>query len=350
MTLSETLAWLVDIPSETHQEGRIATAIAERLLPTYGQTGVVRVGNSLVVGHRGGSPLLTLYGHTDTVPAQGQGPAHIDDGRLHGLGASDMKSGLAVMIHLLEAEEIRTGPFDVVGVFYAAEEGPLSENELESVLLHSPWLEESELGIILEPTDLRIELGCQGVVNASVAFVGAAAHSARPWLGENALTKAGAWLAAMHERQPEVISVGGLEFREVVSVTRASAGVANNIIPSRFECNVNYRFAPDKTVDEATARLAEILEGVDEYAISDVAPAGHVDIANSHVVRLAAITGAEEHPKQGWTDVARLSARNVPAINYGPGEVAMAHRVEESVPLENMEIAYRGLHRLLTDA
>lgn len=350
MTLVDTLTWLVDIPSETGQEGRIATAIAERLLRTYGESGVVRIGNSLVVGHRGGSPMISLYGHTDTVPSQGQGPASVEAGRLHGLGASDMKAGLAVMIHLLESEDVRNGPFDVVGVFYAAEEGRQADNELEPVLVHSPWLEESELGIILEPTDLRIELGCQGVVNASVAFVGAAAHSARPWLGENALTKAGSWLAAMHELQPETVTVGGLGFREVVSVTRASAGVANNIIPSRFEANVNYRFAPDKSVEEATTRLAELLEQTDEWAVSDAAPAGHVDISNRHVVRLAAITGAEEHPKQGWTDVARLSARNVPAINYGPGEVAMAHRVEESIRVANLDTAYNGLAQLLTTA
>ncbi len=145
MTLTETLAWLVDIPSETGQEGRIATAIAERLLPAYGHQGVERIGNSLIVGHRGGAPLLSLFGHTDTVPSQGQGPALVADGRLHGLGASDMKAGLAVMLHLLEEEEVLSGGFDVVGVFYAAEEGPQEGNELETVFEQAGWLDDSEL-------------------------------------------------------------------------------------------------------------------------------------------------------------------------------------------------------------
>lgn len=350
MTLTETLAWLVDIPSETGDEGRIATAIAERLLPAYGHQGVERIGNSLVVGHRGGAPLISLFGHTDTVPSQGQGPAVVADGRLHGLGASDMKAGVAVMLHLLEDDEVRSSAFDVVGVFYAAEEGPQDGNELESVFEHAGWLDESELGIILEPTNGNLELGCQGVINARVSFVGTAAHSARPWLGENAVTKAGPWLQAMGNREPEPILVGGLEFKEVMTITRAAGGIANNIIPARFECNVNYRFAPDKTMSEAEAKLADALAGVDEWVVVDSAPAGRVEAANQHVERLAALTGAEEHPKQGWTDAARLSARDIPAINYGPGEVAQAHKVDESVPLDNMEAAFEYLKRFFVEA
>ena len=349
MTPAETLAWLVDIPSETGDEGRIATAIAERLLPTIGP-GVERIGNSLVVGHRGGHPLISMYGHTDTVPSQGQGPASVVDGRLAGLGSSDMKAGLAVMIHLLEDDAVQSSSlFDVVGVFYAAEEGPQDGNELEAVFEHAGWLDESELGIILEPTDLNLELGCQGVINAQVSFLGTSAHSARPWLGENAVTRAAEWLQAIGRRRPEPILVGGLEFKEVMSVTRANGGIANNIIPARFECNVNYRFAPDKTVEEAKAKLAKALSGVDEYAISDAAPAGRVAASNRHVERLATLTGAEERPKQGWTDVARLSERGIPAINYGPGEVAKAHRVDESVPLENLDAAFGYLKRFLTE-
>ncbi|MBT8165954.1 MAG: succinyl-diaminopimelate desuccinylase [Acidimicrobiia bacterium] len=348
MTLAETLAWLVDIPSETGHEGRIATAIAERLLPIYGPQGVERIGNSLVVGHRGGKPLISLYGHTDTVPSQGQGPAVVVDGRMHGLGTSDMKGGVAVMLHLLEDEAVRSSAFDVIGVFYAAEEGPQEGNELASVFEHAAWLDESELGIILEPTNMNLELGCQGVINARVSFVGTSAHSARPWLGENAITKAGPWLQGMGERAPEPVVINGLEFKEVMTVTRAQGGIANNIIPGSFECNVNYRFAPDKTVEEAEAKLAAALAGVDEYEIVDSAPAARVEAANHHVERLAALTGAEEHPKQGWTDAARLSERNIPAINYGPGEVAKAHKVDESVPLENLDAAFGFLKEFFT--
>ena len=350
MTPAETLAWLVDIPSQTGQEGRIATAIAERLLPTMGARAVERVGNSLIVGHRGGRPLITLFGHIDTVPSQGQGPATIAAGRLHGLGASDMKAGVAVMIHLLEDPALPSSDFDVVGVFYAGEEGPHDGNELEAVMLHAGWLEESELGIILEPTDGNLELGCQGVITARVAFLGAAAHSARPWLGENAVTKAAGWLHAMGERRPEPVIVGGLEFKEVMSITRASGGIANNVIPSRFECTVNYRFAPDKTVAEAEAKLAVALAGVDEYVIVDAAPAGRVEAGNVQLDRLAAITGAARLPKQGWTDAARLSERSIPAVNYGPGEVEHAHKPDESVSLANLDAVLDHLRRFLLES
>lgn len=253
------------------------------------------------------------------------------------------------MLHLLEDESVRSSPFDVIGVFYAAEEGPQEGNELEAVFEQAGWLDGSELGIILEPTNMNLELGCQGVINARVSFIGTSAHSARPWLGENAVTKAGSWLQAMGERQPESIMVGGLEFKEVMTVTRAHGGIANNIIPAVFECNVNYRFAPDKTEAEAEARLAVALADVDEYVVTDSAPAGRVEASNALVERLATITGAEEHPKQGWTDAARLSERNIPAINYGPGEVAQAHKVDESVPLENLEAAFRYLKRFFIE-
>ncbi len=347
MSLADTLAWLVDIPSETGQEGRLATALAERLLPSFGETGVERIGNSLVVGHRGGAPLMSLVGHTDTVASQGQGPARIENDRLYGLGSSDMKAGLAVMIHLLEDPTVREGPFDVVGVFYAAEEGPHDRNELENVLQEATWLEDSELAVVLEPTTLNLELGCQGVMNARVAFNGTSSHSARPWLGENAITRAADWLAGMAVKQPEPVSVGGLEFREVVTVTQAAGGVANNIVPSRFECNVNYRFAPDKTIEDARLRLAEHLEGVDEFEVVDAAAAGRVEEGNTHIDRLAELTSAPIHAKQGWTDVARLSARNIPALNYGPGEADMAHTVDESVPLANLPVVFDALRQLL---
>lgn len=346
--LSQTLAWLVDVPSETGNEGRLATEIADRLLPTLGHGHVERVKSSIVAGARTGRPLVTLFGHIDTVPNQGQGQASVSDGRLHGLGSSDMKSGVAVMIHLLEDPKVQAGPYDVCGVFYAGEEGAMENNEMQDVLRTFPWLAESELAIVLEPTDLGLEVGCNGVVNARAGFVGRAAHSARPWLGENAVTKAAGWLAHMATLNPTTVEIGDLEYQEVVSITRAAAGVANNIIPARFECNVNFRFAPNRSEDEAREHLRSIIGQVDFFEVADSAPGAVLLEPNPLLDRLTEITGQPQRAKQGWTDVAQLTAHGIPAINYGPGEVAQAHQVGESVELRAVDAAFSALHSLLT--
>ena len=327
----------------------MCTAIAERLLPIWTMQSVSRIGNALVVGQQTGRPLITLFGHLDTVPVQDNGEPVTVDGRMAGLGTSDMKSGLAVMVHLLEDDAVRTGPYDVVGVFYDKEEGPADQNGLEKVLDKAPWLIESEFAVVLEPTDLGIELGCNGVMNAEVVFTGKAAHSARPWLGENAVTKAGAWLAEMHERAPEPVTTGGLEFREVFSITRVAGGIANNVLPAEMRINLNYRFPPIYTLDEAEARLRRIADEADQVIITDRAPAGAVVENNPHLDRLVAITGAERQAKQGWTDVARLSGRGIPAINYGPGDPALAHQAGESVELAKVDRAFDVLREFLID-
>ena len=346
--LVSTLVELIDIRSEIGDEGRLCTALSERLMSTWGLDGVERMGNSLIVGKRANRPLLLLVGHIDTVPAQGQGPAVIEEGRLTGLGASDMKSGLAVMIHLLEDPAVRLGPYDVVGVFYDKEEGPADENGLEPVLQAAPWLSDAEFAVVLEPTDLELQVGCVGTINATVRFEGHSAHSARPWLGENAVTKAGAWLAGLHDRAPESHVIDGLEFKEVFSVTSASGGIARNIIPARFDVNLNYRFAPDKSLDEAEARLREVAAPADLIEIVDRAPAGPVPEGNPHFEKLADLSGASRTAKQAWTDVARLAHYGIPAVNYGPGETAQAHQVAESVDLENLRTVFDALSRFLT--
>ena len=345
--LVDTLAGLVDTPSVTGSEGRICTVIAERLLPLWTMSGVNRIGNSLVVGTRTGRPLIAMFGHTDTVPEQGNGAARIEDGRMYGLGTSDMKAGLAVMIHLLEDVDVRSGPFDVVGVFYDKEEGPSDENGLEEVLDRAEWLGESDLAIVMEPTDLALEMGCNGVLNADVVFTGHAAHSARPWLGENAVTKAGEWLAGLHRRESEVVEISGLEYREVFSVTRAEGGIANNVIPDRFTVNLNHRFPPRYDLEAAELRLRDVAADADDIVIKDRAPAGTVPEGNVHVGRLQQLIGGRPRAKQGWTDVARLTSRGIPAVNYGPGEVAQAHQRGESIALANLEVAHRTLKAFL---
>jgi succinyl-diaminopimelate desuccinylase len=345
--LIQTLATLVDTPSVTGSEGRICTLIAGRLLPLWTMQGVHRIGNSLLVGQRTGRPLITLFGHTDTVPEQGDGGSRLDGDRMYGLGTSDMKAGLAVMMHLLEDVDIRSGAYDVVGVFYDKEEGPAAENGLEDVLDRAPWLAESDLAIVMEPTDLKLELGCNGVINADVIFRGTAAHSARPWLGENAVTKAGEWLAEMHRRQPVTVGVAGLEYREVFSVTQAQGGIATNVLPDQFTLNLNYRFPPVYDVDTAVTRLHAVASAADDIVVRDKAPAGIVPEGNPHVERLRRLVGGRPTAKQGWTDVARLTSRGIPAVNYGPGEVAQAHRPGESIAVANLDVAHRTMKAFL---
>ncbi len=316
---------------------------------THGQDGVARINNSLVVGRQTGRPLVLLVGHIDTVPNQGQGDAYVEDGRLVGLGTSDMKAGVAVMMHLLEDAHVLLGPFDVIGIFYDKEEGPSAENGLEPVLQRVPWLADAEFAIVTEPTDLELQLGCVGGINAEVRFEGKAAHSARPWLGENAVTKAGQWLAGLHVMEPEAFDVGGLTFYEVFSVTRASGGIANNVLPGEFRLNLNYRFGPQRSIEEAKQRLAEVTTSADSVEIQDISPSAPIPQDHPLLERLKDFTAAEVTPKQAWTDVARLTEYGVPAVNYGPGETSQAHQVTESIPIDNLEVAYQALHRFLTE-
>ncbi len=347
--LVDTLSWLVGIPSSTGSEAALCDALAARLGSSRPTDQLHRTDNNLVVGGPGHRPRILLVGHIDTVPNQGQGPPTVEQGRLIGLGSSDMKAGVAVMVHLLEDRAVREGPYEVIGVFYEGEEGPHSRNGLEPTLQTFPWLQEAVFAVVLEPTDLELQLGCQGLINATVRFEGKAAHSARPWLGENAITRAGAWLAGLHRRDPEPIEVGGLTFFEVWSVTRAAGGVANNVIPAVFELNLNYRFAPNRSPEEAVARLREITRQADAVEIQECVDGAPVPEGHPRLERLKCLADAPVTPKQAWTDVARLARYGIPALNYGPGETAQAHQVTESVPIANLEPVFRTLRRFLTE-
>lgn len=333
-TLPETLAWLVDIPSETGNELAIRDAISTRL------TGMPQeiVNNSLVVGEPNQGSIL-LVGHTDTVPLQGHVGSRIEGDRLFGLGATDMKGGLAVMIHLLED----VADPRLVGVFYAGEEGPVAGNDLVPILEAIPALTDAGAGLVMEPTNREVHAGCQGAINARVTFLGEAAHSARPWLGVNAVSRAGEFLTRMHGREPEPHPIEGLVFKEVMSVTRASGGVANNIIPARFDLNVNYRFSPDRTLEDAIDHLRETCEMADEFEVVDAAPAAYPDVSHPLFVALIESAKASVSHKQGWTDVAQLAQRGIPAANFGPGETSLAHKPGESIALDDLDWAYAAI-------
>ncbi|REK19805.1 MAG: succinyl-diaminopimelate desuccinylase [Actinobacteria bacterium] len=337
-SLLDTTAWLVGIPSPTGEESQLRDAIAGRLEPFPLRT----IQDSLVVGDPTPEKVL-LVGHIDTVPLQGETGARVDGDRLYGLGSTDMKGGVAVMIHLLED----LGTENVVGVFYAGEEGPISGNQLGPILDTVEGVAQARAGIVLEPSNREMQAGCNGVVNATVSFLGDPAHSARPWLGENAVTKAGSLLATLHDAQPELHEIDGLPFREVISVTRAHGGVANNVIPGRFDLNVNFRFAPDRTLDEAVAKLRAVCASADEIEITDLAPAAMPDVDHPLFVSLAEAAGAPTTHKQGWTDVAQLRARGIPAVNFGPGETDLAHKPGESLRISDLNWAHDALSQVL---
>ncbi len=340
MSLVDDLVWLIDIPSVTGDEVVLRDAVAQRLSHLEPRI----IGNSVVIGLRTGKPLIALYGHLDTVPVQDNLPARVMDGRVHGLGASDMKSGLAVMIALLE--ESSPKGFDLLGVFYDAEEGPAADNGLEQVLDEAPDLLTAEFSIVMEPTDGELQLGCQGAINATVEFHGTAAHSARPWLGENAITKAAAWLADIERRAWRDVSVGGLTFKETFAVTTASGGVARNVIPAKFTLNLNHRFPPDRTMEQAEALVRAACAPADRVEIVDRAPAAPIPEANPHLDRLKALVPVVS-AKTAWTDVARLTERGLAAVNYGPGEVTLAHRADESVAVATMEQCFSVMREFL---
>jgi succinyl-diaminopimelate desuccinylase len=223
----------------------------------------------------------------------------------------------------------------------------MTGNDLATILDTVPELQTADAGIVMEPTNREIHAGCQGSVNARVSFRGEAAHSARPWLGVNAITRAGRFLTMMDGLQPELHPIEGLEFKEVISVTRATGGVANNIIPASFDVNVNYRFSPDRSTEEAVSRLRDLCRQADEFEVADTAPAAYPDISHPLFQVLAEAADAGISHKQGWTDVAQLAERGIPAVNFGPGETALAHKPGESIALDDLDWAYQALVAVL---
>ncbi|HYM79943.1 MAG TPA: succinyl-diaminopimelate desuccinylase [Candidatus Limnocylindria bacterium] len=342
--LSDLLETLVNIPSETGREAAIADWVAARLATLrHGRT--LRSGHSLVwrSPSRPGRPLLVLAGHLDTVPAHGNALARREGERLFGVGASDMKAGDAVMLALLEGLDPDSLRFDLAAVFYDAEEGPAEHNGLKRLLDEIAWLRSARLAILLEPTDLRVELGCNGVMNVEVRAAGKSAHSARPWLGTNAVAEGATWLAEITRFPTTPVLVQGIEFHETLQVTTLHAGRARNVIPDELVANLNYRFPPERTLEDAERRVRALIPAAFEARVVDRAAPGQVCLDLPEVGEFVTRFGAQVTGKQGWTDVARFTAAGIPAFNFGPGLPEQAHQVGEYCPLPNLERAHRWL-------
>ena len=352
IAIEETLLWLCAIPSPIGEERALCDAVEERLRRRPLAAPIRRYGDSIVVpvARRAGGKRthIALVGHLDTVRTE-NGPARIDGDRLFGAGASDMKSGLALMIAV--AESMRPARFacDLTLVFYAREEGPFADNELGPVLAQDPELRSVDLAVCLEPSDNRVHLGCNGSLHATVTFEGKTGHSARPWEGESAVSRAVPFLAELAELVPRPSVIDGQTYRTVTTVTQArDGGRGRNVVPDRFVLNVNHRFAPDTTVEEAERELAQRVAGRARIEITDRSPPARPNASHPLVQALIAAGVAGVEPKQAWTDVARFAAAGVPAVNFGPGENAQAHQKNESTSLRLMHEGYAIVERWLS--
>ena len=344
VTLTEQL---VDIESVSGNEEAIADAVEARLraLP---HLEVSRHGNNVVARtDQGRAERVVIAGHLDTVPVNDNLPARRDEKDLHGLGSCDMKGGVAVALRIAATMPVTNR--DITFLFYDCEEVEAERNGLKLLGDRHPELLRADFAILMEPSDAVVEAGCQGTMRADVTTRGERAHTARSWKGVNAIHRAAEVLERLNAYQPRRPVIDGLEYHEGLNAVFIRGGVAGNVLPDSCTVSVNYRFAPDRSEEEAAAHLREVFEGF-ELEITDSAPAALPGLGVPAAAAFLEAVGGEANPKFGWTDVARFSALGIPAVNFGPGDPHLAHKQDEHVPLEHLERVEQQLRTWLEPA
>ncbi len=344
-------AELVDIASPSLAERALADLVESRLRAVPWLE-VDRVGDNVVARTRlGRAQRLILAGHLDTVPANGNERARVEGDTLWGLGSADMKSGLAVFLEL--ATTVAEPAVDVTYVFYAAEEIAAEHSGLLQLLDARPELLAADAAILGEPTDGAVEAGCQGTARVRLTMAGARAHTARPWMGRNAIHRAGQVLARIDTYEARQPTIDGCTYREAIQAVAVEGGVAGNVVPDRATLTVNLRIAPDRTLDEGIdafrALIADLVDDGDGFEVTDAASPAAPALTHPLLARLVG-TGVEVRAKLGWTDVARFAAAGVPAVNFGPGDATVAHTADEHVGRQSIDRVHRTLLSLLTRA
>ncbi len=340
-------AALCDIESVSRDEAALAAAIHKALEPLT-HLEVSRHGNTVVARTSlGRSERVVLAGHIDTVPLTD--PPNLPTQRigdeLVGRGTVDMKGGVAVQLRL--AAQLAEPSRDVTFVFYEGEEIDGEHNGLAHLAEQRPDLIEADFAVLLEPTNGGIEGGCKGTLRVDVTARGVAAHSARPWNGQNAIHEAGAILNRLMSYETQTVHVEGLDFHEALQAVGIAGGIAGNVIPDRCVVTVNYRYAPDKSADQAATHVAEIFDGFEVTALDNAEgarPGLTLPAARAFVEALGVPVG----PKEGWTDVARFSALGVAAVNFGPGDPNLAHTDDERAPVQQYVDAEAAMLRWLS--
>ena len=342
-------AELVDVASPSLGEQELAGIVEARLRAVPTLT-VDRVGDNVIARtQQGRAERLLLAGHLDTVPANGNERSRIEGDVLWGLGSADMKSGLAVFLDL--AEQVREPAVDLTFVLYVAEEIAAEHSGLLQLRDLRPDLLAADAAVLGEPTDGALEAGCQGTARVRLTLTGARAHTARPWMGRNAIHRLGRVLARIAAHEPRQPTIGGCTYREAIQAVEVGGGVAGNVVPDRASVTVNLRIAPDRTLDEGIAAFRDLvvddLEPDDGFEVVDSAPPAPPSLDHPLLDRLAA-QGMEVRAKLGWTDVARFAELGIPAVNLGPGDATVAHTAEEHVTRDSIERVHAALHRLVT--
>lgn len=334
-------AALVDIPSVSQDESLIADVVEAALREQTTGFEVIRSGNSVLARTNRGLPSrVMLAGHLDTVPIADNVPSRrtVDAAEgdvLHGCGTVDMKSGDAVFLHL--AATVSDLAHDLTLVFYDCEEIAAQYNGLGRIERELPeWLQ-ADVAVLGEPSGGFIEAGCQGTLRVRLTASGTRAHSARSWLGDNAIHKLAPLLARLADYQPRSVDIDGCVYREGLSAVRISGGVAGNVVPDAADVDVNFRFAPDRSVEQAIAHVREVLGGLDlDLEVTDSSPGALPGLGAPAAAALIEAAGGQFRAKYGWTDVSRFSALGIPAVNYGPGDPNLAHKRDERVPVQQI--------------
>ncbi len=343
---SDLTAALIDIPSVSREERRIADEVEAALREQTGYE-VIRNGDAVLARtNLGRSSRVILAGHLDTVPIADNVPSRRDADHIFGCGASDMKSGDAVFLHL--AATVSDPARDVTLIFYDCEEIEASANGLGRIERDLPeWLR-ADVAILGEPSGGYIEAGCQGTMRAVVSAAGTRAHAARSWLGDNAIHKLSSVLERLSGYEGRIVEIDGCTYREGLSAVGVDGGVAGNVIPDAASVTVNFRFAPDRTVEQALAHVREAFDGLDVgIEMTDAAPGALPGLHHPAAAELVAAADGRVRAKFGWTDVARFAALGIPAVNYGPGDPNLAHRRDEWVSIAQIGAVTATLRRYL---
>ncbi|MFE5705463.1 succinyl-diaminopimelate desuccinylase [Rhodococcus koreensis] len=329
-------AALVDIPSVSHDESVIAAVVESALREQTTGFEIIRNGNAVLARTDRGLPSrVMLAGHLDTVPIADNVPSRREGDLLHGCGTVDMKSGDAVFLHL--AATVENLAHDLTLVFYDCEEIAAVHNGLGRIEREIPeWLR-ADVAILGEPTGGLIEAGCQGTLRVTLTTRGTRAHSARSWLGDNAIHRFAPVLQRLSDYTARSVDIDGCVYREGLSAVRIAGGVAGNVVPDAAEMDVNFRFAPDRSAEQAIDHVREVFDGLElGFEVTDLSPGALPGLTDPAAAALIEAAGGEFRAKYGWTDVSRFSALGIPAVNYGPGDPNLAHKRDEHVPVQQI--------------